>query len=638
MNDYKTTNPTPSQGQKIHERMKEFMMIRYLRPNAHAFWMVRSYPTEEARARIMQACSLFGMMALRHDATEVKDSCRFSYRRTLNIPFVNRGLRSLAIACQTVPEKTKESVGTPWKFVRLLPLFDPPKHESAETIRRALELGVKVKMITGDQLAIGKEIGRRLGMGTDMYPSSSLLSQSNQDNNASINELIEKADGKPLAPNSILHFKIRKRFVRLAMENNCLLVLFLALVSYCYSSVVCYYPSYHDCISEVNLYISHKKLYRSTKNNQEQANDTPKIGKEPDNNGSEVQNIDHVSGDYTLAIEIESGNAENDKLVKEINELKTTLLAAMSPFDSTNILVPMILFVDKLSREMSNIMLTTVTLVVGLFMVAEVFGMNIGNDLFDTDTEEQKEVCMRKFLWTVGGGTTGSIFLYVVAMVWCKSKRLLAEAYCLLNQPKQASKHLSSYISDIEEPNANNTNNALSLDQPLSQSGNSLFLKPDEAHGVLLANMAATMRLFVVNGNNTPSHLIVVLLDRQNSKHIDYPGSTWLEPRGLGDSMGNPCEIPRNDVSYSVKYYGEFVMGPDGQKELVGGENIMAVAYDVPTPGYKTKTTINLRLWSTTVAPEYFDLDAFNSKDHPKAYEALKRVEKICLLSEFSNF
>ncbi|GJR76752.1 serine/threonine-protein kinase CTR1 [Tanacetum coccineum] len=33
--------------------------------------------------------------------------------------------------------------------------------------------------------------------------------------------------------------------------------------------------------------------------------------------------------------------------------------------------------------------------------------------------------------------------------------------------------------------------------------------------------------------------------------------------------MGNPCEIPRNDVSYSVKYYGEVVMGPDGQKEWV---------------------------------------------------------------------
>nr|GEY59949.1 26S proteasome regulatory subunit 6A homolog [Tanacetum cinerariifolium] len=50
-------------------------------------------------------------------------------------------------------------------------------------------------MIIGDQLAIGKETGRRLSMGTDMYPSSLLLSQSNEDDNASIDELIDKADG-----------------------------------------------------------------------------------------------------------------------------------------------------------------------------------------------------------------------------------------------------------------------------------------------------------------------------------------------------------------------------------------------------------------------------------------------------------
>ncbi|VFR00885.1 unnamed protein product [Cuscuta campestris] len=111
--------------------------------------------------------------------------------------YAERGLRSLAVATQDVPEKVKESPGTPWQFVGLLPLFDPPRHDSAETIRRALNLGVNVKMITGDQLAIGKETGRRLGMGTNMYPSSSLLGQ---DKDASIaalpvEELIEKADG-----------------------------------------------------------------------------------------------------------------------------------------------------------------------------------------------------------------------------------------------------------------------------------------------------------------------------------------------------------------------------------------------------------------------------------------------------------
>lgn len=51
---------------------------------------------------------------------------------------------------QEVPQKSKDSPGGPWQFVGLLSLFDPPRHDSAETIRRALNLGVNVKMITGN--------------------------------------------------------------------------------------------------------------------------------------------------------------------------------------------------------------------------------------------------------------------------------------------------------------------------------------------------------------------------------------------------------------------------------------------------------------------------------------------------------
>ncbi|KAI3701561.1 hypothetical protein L6452_26740 [Arctium lappa] len=136
-----------------------------------------------APEQIIELCDLKGETLKR--ANEVIDT------------FANRGLRSLAVARQTVPEKTKESEGSPWEFVGLLPLFDPPRHDSAETIRKAIELGVNVKMITGDQLAIGKETGRRLGMGTNMYPSSSLLGQNTDPSIASIpvEELIEKADG-----------------------------------------------------------------------------------------------------------------------------------------------------------------------------------------------------------------------------------------------------------------------------------------------------------------------------------------------------------------------------------------------------------------------------------------------------------
>nr|CAB3452210.1 unnamed protein product [Digitaria exilis] len=111
--------------------------------------------------------------------------------------FAERGLRALGVAYQEVPDGRKESPGGPWQFIGLLPLFDPPRHDSAETIRRALNLGVNVKMITGDQLAIGKETARRLGMGTNMYPSSALLGQDKDESIASlpVDDLIEKADG-----------------------------------------------------------------------------------------------------------------------------------------------------------------------------------------------------------------------------------------------------------------------------------------------------------------------------------------------------------------------------------------------------------------------------------------------------------
>lgn len=111
--------------------------------------------------------------------------------------FAERGLRSLAVAYQEVPDGNKDSPGGPWQFIGLLPLFDPPRHDSADTIQRALDLGVNVKMITGDQLAIAKETGRRLGMGTNMYPAAALLGQNKDESLAAlpVDELIEKADG-----------------------------------------------------------------------------------------------------------------------------------------------------------------------------------------------------------------------------------------------------------------------------------------------------------------------------------------------------------------------------------------------------------------------------------------------------------
>jgi H+-transporting ATPase len=70
-----------------------------------------------------------------------------------------KGFRALGVA------RSKDD-GTTWSFLGILPLFDPPREDSKETIREARQQGLAVKMVTGDDVAIASEISGQLGMGT----------------------------------------------------------------------------------------------------------------------------------------------------------------------------------------------------------------------------------------------------------------------------------------------------------------------------------------------------------------------------------------------------------------------------------------------------------------------------------------
>jgi len=54
----------------------------------------------------------------------------------------------------------------------------------------------------------------------------------------------------------------------------------------------------------------------------------------------------------------------------------------------------------------------------------------------------------------------------------------------------------------------------------------------------------------------------------------------WLQ-------TGYPWELPRYDINYPIRFFGEVTEGPGGKKEWVGGDVLRAVAYDLPIPGYK---------------------------------------------------
>ncbi|POW03580.1 hypothetical protein PSTT_10964 [Puccinia striiformis] len=88
--------------------------------------------------------------------------------------FARRGLRALAVAYEDVPSGNADGPGSGFQLIGLLSIFDPPREDTKQTIDDAVSLGLKVKMVTGDQLAIAKETGRRLGLGDNMFPSKVL--------------------------------------------------------------------------------------------------------------------------------------------------------------------------------------------------------------------------------------------------------------------------------------------------------------------------------------------------------------------------------------------------------------------------------------------------------------------------------
>jgi H+-transporting ATPase len=100
--------------------------------------------------------------------------------------FAGRGFRSLGVA--------RADQQNSWQFVGVLPMFDPPREQAKATIANAEHMGVKVKMVTGDQLAIAEETARQLGMGTNILDAT-VLRESKNLQSQQLAESIEKADG-----------------------------------------------------------------------------------------------------------------------------------------------------------------------------------------------------------------------------------------------------------------------------------------------------------------------------------------------------------------------------------------------------------------------------------------------------------
>jgi len=100
--------------------------------------------------------------------------------------FAARGFRALGVA--------RADAQGPWQFLGVLPLFDPPREEAKATIATARQMGVHVKMVTGDQVAIARETAGKLGLGTNILDASG-FGDTKHHETGRLAESIETADG-----------------------------------------------------------------------------------------------------------------------------------------------------------------------------------------------------------------------------------------------------------------------------------------------------------------------------------------------------------------------------------------------------------------------------------------------------------
>jgi len=104
--------------------------------------------------------------------------------------FAAKGYRTLGVACA-------EDESDTWQFLGLLPLYDPPREDSAETIQRARAHGIEVKMVTGDNLAIAKETARQLELPANIQSAEEMFDSTMDLGHPApqLISLIENADG-----------------------------------------------------------------------------------------------------------------------------------------------------------------------------------------------------------------------------------------------------------------------------------------------------------------------------------------------------------------------------------------------------------------------------------------------------------
>ncbi|VAX00030.1 Lead, cadmium, zinc and mercury transporting ATPase; Copper-translocating P-type ATPase [hydrothermal vent metagenome] len=102
--------------------------------------------------------------------------------------FAQQGYRALGVA-------RRESGLAGWQFLGIISLFDPPREDSATTIAETRAYGVGMKMVTGDNLSIAKQIAEKLGLGSNILRADALPSRKSDLDHQESTGAVENADG-----------------------------------------------------------------------------------------------------------------------------------------------------------------------------------------------------------------------------------------------------------------------------------------------------------------------------------------------------------------------------------------------------------------------------------------------------------
>jgi H+-transporting ATPase len=170
---------------KDQDALKNYTLVKYLPFDPVTKRTAATLTDAQGKELVVSKGAPQAIVDLVQPAPEIADKVKQTVAE-----LAGKGYRALAVARSTDDGKT-------WTLLGILPMFDPPRDDSKQTIELARAKGVRVKMITGDDTAIARETARQLGMGDNILPASEVFPKDMDPNHVppNIADAIEKADG-----------------------------------------------------------------------------------------------------------------------------------------------------------------------------------------------------------------------------------------------------------------------------------------------------------------------------------------------------------------------------------------------------------------------------------------------------------